>query len=155
LAACRKQKAKLVIANISRLARNVAFISALLESNVKFVAVDMPEADAAFLQIAAVFAEWEAKKVSERTKAALAAARARGQRLGRSMNAQRAQKGALANQGAARTFAANVLPIIADIRNAGVHTLDGIAGALNARGIATARGGEWHASTVRNALAYA
>jgi DNA invertase Pin-like site-specific DNA recombinase len=160
LAACRKQKATLVIANISRLARNVAFIATLLESKVKFVAVDMPDADTEFLQMAAVFAEWEAKKISERTKSALAAARARGKKLGWAMETRRheqpkcARKGAAANRDRARQFAANVLPIVRDIRKAGVTTLDGIANALNARGVATARGGEWYATSVRNILAY-
>lgn len=160
LAACRKQKATLLIAKLDRLARNVAFISALLESKVKFIAVDMPDADVAFLQIVAVFAEWEAKKISERTKSALAAARARGKALGwaienrRHEQAQCARMGAAANRDRARQFASNVLPIVRDIRKAGVNTLDGIATALNARGVATARGGEWYPTTVRNLLAY-
>ncbi len=68
LALAKKQKATLVIAKLDRLARNVHFISGLLESGVQFVAADMPEADRTFLQMAAVFAEWEAKKISERTK---------------------------------------------------------------------------------------
>ncbi len=72
LALAKKQKATLVIAKLDRLARNVHFISGLLESNVQFVAADMPEADRTFLQMAAVFAEWEAKKISERTKSAQA-----------------------------------------------------------------------------------
>jgi DNA invertase Pin-like site-specific DNA recombinase len=160
LAACRKQKATLVIAKLDRLARNVAFISALLESKAKFVAVDMPDADVAFLQIVAVFAEWEAKKISERTSSALQQARARGKQLGwaietrRHEQAQCARMGAAANRDRAGQFAANVLPIVRDIRQAGVTTLDGIAGALNARGVATARGGEWYATSVRNLLAY-
>ena len=79
---CRKQKATLVIAKLDRLARNVAFVSSLLESHAKFVAVDMPEADVTFLQMAAVFGEWEARRISERTTAALAAVRARGKPLG-------------------------------------------------------------------------
>lgn len=160
LAACRKHKATLVIAKLDRLARNVAFISALLESKVKFVAVDMPEADTAFLQIAAVFAEWEAKKISERTKSALAAASDRGTKLGWAIETRRhaqqacAEKGAAVNRDRARQFAANVLPVINDIRKAGVATLDGIAGALNARGVTTARGGQWYATTVKNVLAH-
>ncbi|HEX4794025.1 MAG TPA: recombinase family protein, partial [Humisphaera sp.] len=92
---CRKQKAALVIAKLDRLARNVAFISALLESKVKFVATDMPEADTAFLQIVAAFAEWEAKNISERTKSALAAARARG-KVGQSKTAAMNSPNALA-----------------------------------------------------------
>src|SRR5690349_11423756 len=78
LAVCRKLKGVLIIAKLDRLARNVHFVSGLLESGVKFVACDMPEADRTFLQMVSVFAEWEARKISERTKAALAAAKARG-----------------------------------------------------------------------------
>ena len=160
LAQCRKNKATLVIAKLDRLARNVAFVSALLESKVRFVAVDMPEADAAFLQIAAVFAEWEAKKISERTTAALAQAQQRGTKLGWAIPCRRNQqhpasiKGAERNRVNARQFAVHVLPIIGSIRAAGVSTLDGIAAALNARGVTTAREGQWYATTVRNVLAY-
>ena len=82
LALAKKHKAILVIAKLDRLARNVHFISGLLESNVQFIAADMPEADRTFLQMAAVFAEWEAKKISERTKSALQMAKARGTKLG-------------------------------------------------------------------------
>ena len=71
--ACRKYKATLLIAKLDRLSRNVAFIASLLDSNIKFVCCDMPEADKTFLQMLAVFAEWEREKISERTKAALAA----------------------------------------------------------------------------------
>lgn len=82
LAMAKAKKAVLVIAKLDRLARNVHFISGLLESGVQFIAVDMPEADRTFLQMAAVFAEWEARKISERTKAALQAAKDRGITLG-------------------------------------------------------------------------
>lgn len=159
LEACRKQKATLVIAKLDRLARNVHFISGLLESKVDFIAVDMPEADRAFLQMAAVFAEWEARKISERTKAALAASRARGKRLGWSMPQRReeqrraTERGSAVRRAKADGFAANVLPIIRQIEGAGVRTLAGIAQALNARGIKTARGGGWYPATVRNVLA--
>ncbi|HEX4157569.1 MAG TPA: recombinase family protein [Rhizomicrobium sp.] len=161
LAACRKHKATLIIANISRLARNVAFISALLESKVRFVCCDMPSADTAFLQMAAVFAEWEAKKISERTTAALQQAKKNGKKLGwripgrEKQQAKASRKGAAVNHQQAAKFAANVLPIINDIRKAGVTTLEGIAAALNARGVATARDGQWYPTTVRNVLAYA
>ena len=153
---CRRQKATLVIAKLDRLARNVAFISALLESKVKFVAVDMPEADNTFLQMVAVFAEWEARKISERTKAALAAAKSRGKKLGWSMPSRRhqqrpaAQRGAKTNQARAVQFAANVLPVVDSIKRAGIVSRHGIAKALNDRGISTARGGRWYATSVRN-----
>ena len=82
LAACKKHKAILLIAKLDRLSRSVAFTAALLESPVKFVACDMPNADRTFLQMVAVFAEYEREQISRRTKAALAAAKARGQKLG-------------------------------------------------------------------------
>jgi DNA invertase Pin-like site-specific DNA recombinase len=82
LALCRKERATLVIAKLDRLARNVHFISGLLESRVDFLCCDMPEADRTFLQIATVFAEWEARRISERTRGALAAAKVRGTLLG-------------------------------------------------------------------------
>lgn len=152
---CRRSRASLVIAKLDRLARNVAFVSALLESKVHFVAVDMPEADITFLQMAAVFAEWEARKISERTKAALAAAKARGKKLGWAIPSRigeqqtASRRGADANRSNATQFASNVLPLVDSIRQAGVVTLQGVAEALNARGVRTARGGQWHASTVR------
>jgi DNA invertase Pin-like site-specific DNA recombinase len=82
LAACKRQKAKLVIAKLDRLSRNLAFIAKLIDSGVEFVAVDNPHANKMTLQILAVFAEHEREMISERTKAALAAAKKRGQHLG-------------------------------------------------------------------------
>lgn len=82
LALCRKRKATLVIAKLDRLARNVAFVSGLMESRVPFVAADLPSADRFMLHVYAAVAEEEARTIGERTKAALAAAKARGVRLG-------------------------------------------------------------------------
>src|SRR6185312_351781 len=87
---CRKHKATLVIAKLDRLARNVAFISNLMESGVEFVAVDMPQANRFVVHILAAVAEQEAEAISKRTKAALAAAKARGTVLGgRRVSAER------------------------------------------------------------------
>jgi DNA invertase Pin-like site-specific DNA recombinase len=116
----------------------------------------MPEADRTFLQMVSVFAEWEARKISERTKAALQAAKARGKRLGWSMpsrvreQAAAADKGAAANVKRADQFAENVLPVISSIRASGASTLAEVAVALNNRGIRTARGGQWYPMTVCN-----
>jgi DNA invertase Pin-like site-specific DNA recombinase len=155
---CRRSKSVLLIAKLDRLARNVAFVSALLESRVKFIAVDMPEADVTFLQMAAVFGEWEARKISERTKAALAASKMRGNALGWSIPSRKPEqrmasmRGASANKELAARFATNIAPIIRSIQEAGITSLNGISAALNARGIATARGGAWHAGGVKNIL---
>ncbi len=153
---CRRRKATLVIAKLDRLARNVAFIANLMDADVDVVAVDMPEANRFTLHIMAAMAEHEAALVSQRTKAALKAAKARGRALGwsipsrRGEQAQASLKGVLGNRAKADQHAANVLPVIRDIERAGVTTLQGIAEALNARGIRTARGRRWYASTVRN-----
>jgi DNA invertase Pin-like site-specific DNA recombinase len=158
LCAKRAPSYVLVIAKLDRLARNVAFVSSLLESRVRFVAADMPEADRAFLQLAAVFGEWEARKISERTSAALRAAKARGALLGwadpERRNAQReaSYQGVHALRERADLFAANTRPVIESIQRSGISTLTGIAEALNLRGIKTERAGRWYATTVRNIL---
>jgi len=149
LALCRKKKATLLIAKIDRLARNVAFISRLMESSVPFVATDCPCANKLMVHLLAAFAEWERDQISARTKAALEAARARGVRLGAPDPTIGSARGVAALQANADRFAAGVAPTIAAIRAAGVTTLAGIAQALNQRGIPTARGGEWTATAVR------
>jgi DNA invertase Pin-like site-specific DNA recombinase len=152
LAACRKHRAVLCIAKLDRLARNVAFIANLMDAGVDFVAVDMPNANRLTLHVMAAFAEHEREATSARTKAALAAARARGVRLGAPDPIRAGAIGRARQRISAARFAANVLPIVEEIRRAGAGTLAGIAGALNARGVPTARGGQWHAATVRNLL---
>jgi DNA invertase Pin-like site-specific DNA recombinase len=159
LDACRRQKAKLVIAKLDRLARNVHFISGLMESGVDFVAADMPEANKLTVHIMAAMAEYEREQISDRTKKALAAVKARGKKLGWSMpERQREQRkasrqGVKSNIAHADRFAENTLPIIREIQAAGITTLQGVAEALNARGIRTARGKKWFPGTVKNILA--
>lgn len=153
LAECRKHKATLVIAKLDRLARNVAFIANLMEGNVEFVAVDFPAANKLTLHVLAAVAEHEREQISKRTKAALAVRKAQGAQLGNRTNLAAAQaKGSAANQAAADKFASNVLPIINQVKAAGITSYSGIADTLNARGIKTARGGAWHATTVRNVM---
>lgn len=154
LKVCKQTGATLVIAKLDRLARNVHFISGLLESGVKFVAVDMPEADRTFLQMAAVFAEWEARKISERTKAALKAAKDRGVRLGSPMPQAGSSKGIEAIKTKAQQYSERVAPIVADIiAKTGSSNLRDIAQALEARGVKTARGNTaWHPSQVSNLM---
>lgn len=141
--ACRRQRARLAIAKLDRLSRNLAFIANLMESRVKFVAVDNPEANEVTLQILAVFAQHERKMISERTKAALAEAKRRGVKLGNPRAALAAKIGAAAVKASAKRFAANVLPIIREIQAAGVLSNAAIAAKLNERRVATARGGWW------------
>jgi DNA invertase Pin-like site-specific DNA recombinase len=152
LAACKRQKAKLVIAKLDRLSRNLAFIATLMDSGVEFVAVDNPHANKLTVHILAAVAQHEREMISQRTRDALQAAKARGKRLG-NPNLESARRRALeANSAAADRFAANVRPIIEQIQKSGVSSLRGVARALMARGIKTARGGEWTARMVINLL---
>ncbi len=150
---CRRRGAILIIAKLDRLARNVAFVSNLMESGVEFVAVDNPHASKLTIHILCAVAEHEREMISERTKAALQAAKARGVRLGapgghpKSLQKARARQASNAD---ARAQAARA--VIADIQRSGLTSYREIAGALNARGIETARGGRWHPATVRNVL---
>ena len=151
LALAKETGATLLIAKLDRLARNVHFITGLLEAGVPIVCADMPEADRTFLQMAAVFAEWEGRRISERTKAALAAAKQRGIKLGSPCPA----KGGAATAGIRRDATAKVapqaMPVITALRNAG-QSLRAIASALNDADIPTAMGGKWYASSVRNLI---
>jgi DNA invertase Pin-like site-specific DNA recombinase len=157
LKACRARRATLVIAKLDRLARDAHFLLGLQKAGVDFVAADMPTANRLTVGIMALVAEEEARMISARTKAALAAAKARGAKLGFANPARLdrhevSAKGVAAVTAAADQHAANVLPIVRTIQAAGVVSLHGVADALNARGIHTARGGKWYAATVRNML---
>ncbi len=143
LEACRKAKAKLVIAKLDRLSRNLAFIATLMESGVEFVAVDNPHANKLTVHILAAVAQHEREMISERTKAALQAAKARGKKLGNPRLAEAAQRGVEALKAGADQFAANVLPVIREIQKSGAVSANAIAAKLNERGVKTARGGKW------------
>jgi DNA invertase Pin-like site-specific DNA recombinase len=155
---CRVHGATLIIAKLDRLARNVQFIANLMESGVEFVAVDLPQANRFTVHVMAAMAEHEAAMISARTKAALAAAKARGTRLGGSRwnsdtIGRRGHRASLrARQEAAAKRAADLLPIIEAIRAEGAQSLRQIASALNERGIPTARGGAWSAVQVQRIL---
>lgn len=157
LADAKKQGAVLLIAKLDRLARNVAFIANLLESGVEVAAADMPEANRFLLHVMAAVAEHEARAISDRTIAALDAAKARGVALGASNPTIRKAlqageaKSLQTRQANANKHAATVLPLITSISERGA-TLRQIATELNERGVKTARGGQWHAMTVRNAM---
>ncbi|ETW98541.1 recombinase family protein [Candidatus Entotheonella palauensis] len=152
LDACRRHKATLVIAKLDRLARNVYFISGLMESGVEFVAVDMPEANRLTIHILAAVAEHEREMISQRTKVALKAAKARGVKLGSPEPSRGAAIRTQVLQEKADRFAANMLPIIHDLQAQGITGYRAIARALNARGIKTANGRQWYATTVKNLL---
>ncbi len=150
----------LVIAKLDRLSRNAAFLLNLRDSGVKFVAADMPDANDLTIGIMALVAQQEREAISKRTVEALRAARARGQRLGNPNGAAALRRAAKGNVAAIKVVSANAAnraedlrEIVADIRASGVETLLGIAEELTAREIVTARGGAWHASSVRNLLA--
>lgn len=153
LALAKKSKATLIIAKLDRLARNVHFISGLLESGVSFICADSPEADRTWLQMSAVFAEWEARKISERTKSALQVAKARGVKLGCPTPQVGSAAGNAVIQTRANNYADRVAPIVRDvIAVSGASTLRELATELSTRGIQTPRGNtEWAASQV-NAL---
>ncbi len=146
---CRRDKATLVIARLDRLARNVHFISGLMESGVDFVAVDMPQANRLTIHILAAVAEHEREAISQRTKAALGAAKNRGTRLGNPRwqdsieNARDARKHVLVSPA--------LLAIMQNHRAEG-WPLRRIAAEMNALGLKTPRGAGWHASTVRACL---
>jgi DNA invertase Pin-like site-specific DNA recombinase len=158
---CRLHRAILVIAKLDRLARNVHFISSLMESGVEFVAVDFPQANRLTVHILAAVAEHEASMISARTKAALGAAKARGVRLGGQRGSldrmgRMARKGnaasAIVRQAASAKRNEDLLPLIEDIQATGAVTPQQIADGLNERGITAARGGAWSAVQVRRIL---
>jgi DNA invertase Pin-like site-specific DNA recombinase len=146
-----------VIAKLDRLARNVAFISNLMESKVEFEAVDFPQGNRLTIHIMAAIAEHEAKMISDRARAALAAAKARGKRLGgfrgRAGTAADCAKARRVKSLAAKSRAADLAPIIEEIRTTGANSLRSIAKELNERGISAPRGGVWSAAQVRAAIA--
>jgi DNA invertase Pin-like site-specific DNA recombinase len=159
LAACRVHGATLIIAKLDQLARNVAFISNLMEAGVEFEAVDFPQANRLTVHILAAVAEHEAAMISARTKAALAAAKKRGVKLGgdrAGIIASQSPKGVKASMKVrrekAQKRAADLLPEIEAIRAEGVTSLRQIAEALTERGIPAPRGGAWQAVQVQRAL---
>jgi DNA invertase Pin-like site-specific DNA recombinase len=155
---CRIYNAELIIAKLDRLSRNVYFISALMESGVKFVAADMPQATDMTIHILASVAQGEAKAISERTRVALAAAKARGQQLGglRSNSATIHIKGNAQSiqvrQERASKKANDLLPVIEQAKASGASSLREIAAVLNKRKIHTSRGGKWSAVQVQRIL---
>jgi DNA invertase Pin-like site-specific DNA recombinase len=152
----KKARATLVIAKLDRLSRKVSFVSRLMDSGVRFVAADNPSANELTINILAAVAQEERRMIGERTKAALAEAKRRGVRLGNPRLSDARSSADAARQANADRFAANVAPIIRQVRAAGCASLRDIAGALNARGVKTRRGaGSWTAAAVSRVLARA
>ena len=146
---CRRRRAVLVIAKLDRLARNVAFIANLMDAGAEFVAVDMPQANRLTLHILAAVAEHEREMISQRTRAALQAAKARGVKLGNPRAAL--EEARLAQRAKADQFRSGVRPLIERLKGNGM-SLRQIAEELNARRLPTPHGRRWHASSVRNVL---
>ncbi len=153
LARARKVKCPVLVAKLDRLSRDVHFISGLMAHRVPFIVAELgADADPFMLHLYAALAEKERALISARTKAALAAKKASGVKLGNPRAAEAAVKAHAAHRAAADQFAANILPIIREIQAAGRTSLREIASSLNARGVRPARGGRWGASSVRNLL---
>lgn len=150
IALAKKQKATLIVAKLDRLYRNAYFVAKLMHEGINFLCVDNPHANKLTIQILAAVAENERELISERTKAALRAVKKRGTKLGSPTPEIGAEKAGEIVARAADRFADNVTPLIQDLRRKGLSTYREIAEALNARGVPTARGGAWFASTVRN-----
>lgn len=144
---CRDESATLIIAKLDRLARNVAFISSLMESGVDFLAVDSPYANKLMIHILAAFAEHEREQISERTRAALASARQRGVRLGAN-GENLARKYKQEAQAAAEGYR----PGVQSAMQNGAKTFAQIAAELNASGYRTRKGAAWKPGTTHRLL---
>lgn len=144
---CRKRKATLLIAKLDRLARNVAFVSSLMEGGVDFVAVDAPYANKLMLHILAAFAEHEHEQISERTRRALAAAKARGVRLG--VNGHRLAE---AHRCQAAAWAENLRDPVTEAFSRGAVTLAKMSAELNDGGWRTREGALWSPGTTSRLL---
>jgi DNA invertase Pin-like site-specific DNA recombinase len=153
LAAARKQRCHIAVAKLDRLSRDVHFISGLMAHKVPFLVAELgADVDPFVLHLFAALAEKERALISTRTRQALAAAKVRGVTLGSPKLPMARRSAVAAIKAEADRHAANVLPIIREAQRAGAETLRDVADALNARGIATARGGKWYATSVKNLL---
>lgn len=147
---CRKTGATLLIAKLDRLARNVHFVSGLIETGVDFIAADMPHANKVMIQMHAVMSEWERDQISERTRAALAAAKARGVVLGTTgpVNLRRHSE---QRQQEAQAFKERLRPVLAGFVAQGLSLRETVA-RLNELGIRPPMGGVWSYAQVQRLL---
>jgi len=156
LAYCKKNKSVLVVAKLDRLARNVSFVSTLMESKVKFIAADFPEANDLTIHIIAAVAQHEAQQISARTTVALAEVKKRyelegkGRKLGATMNDEKQDKGRCTQSEIADRNARRVIDTITSLRNDG-KPLQYVADQLNGMGVMTPRGKQWTPTAVKNA----
>lgn len=144
---CRSRKASLLVAKLDRLARSVAFVSAVMDSDVPLVAADNPHASRLVLHMLAAVAEFEREQISHRTKAALAAAKARGVKLGTAGRVLAARHSAEAHD-----WSLTLQAVIDEARRTGATTPTRIAAYLNDRAIASRHGGRWHPSNAARLL---
>jgi DNA invertase Pin-like site-specific DNA recombinase len=159
LAACKMFGARLIVAKLDRLSRDARFLMNLKAKGVKFVIADMPEANELTVDLFSILAEHERRVISERTRAALAAAKRRGVKLGGGadrISKASARRGAAASanarRGAALEYAQAFAPEIERLRREGAVSLRATAAALNAEGVPAPRGGEWSATQVARLL---
>jgi DNA invertase Pin-like site-specific DNA recombinase len=154
----RLTKSTLIVAKLDRLSRNAAFLNELFDADVPIRCADMPFADRFTVGILAQVAQWERERISDRTKAALSVAKARGRVLGgkrpnqRCVDAAGRQKAAVSRRAASEQRKSDVLPYINAARAAGHTSLRGIAKYLNGRRIAAPRGGTWQGAQVARLL---
>ena len=147
---CRRQKATLVVAKLDRLSRNAEFLLRLQNSHADFICCDCPNVDRFTVGILALVAQRERELISERTKSALAAARKRGVKLGTRTPARQVKLMVAGARKAKEDFRTKILPLVVEIRNAGVKTLTGIADSLNRRGIKSRSGKIFYPTTIKN-----
>ena len=149
---CRLTGATLVVAKLDRLSRNAAFLANLMEGRTRFLCVDNPNANELTIHILAAVAQDESKRISERTKAALGAAKARGAKLGNpnlaAVRPKDASKANATRRALAAAHRADLAEIVEEIRQSGATSLSGVARKLNALGIRARRGGKWTATQV-------
>jgi DNA invertase Pin-like site-specific DNA recombinase len=154
LAKAKAAKCCVVVSKLDRLSRDVAFVSGLMAQRVPFIVAELGrDADPFMLHLYAALAEKERRLIAGRTKAALAAKKAQGARLGNPSNL--AVAGSIGRQAlisGADAFAASLLPIVHALQSSGATTLDALTRGLNERGVRSARGGQWHVSSVANLL---
>ena len=148
---CKRRKAILVLSKLDRLARNVNFVTSLMEAGIDFKIATMPQADKVMIQMYAVMAEWERDQIAARTKAALNAAKARGVQLGR-MGPTNLKRNIEERKAKADDFANNLAPVVNGFRAQGLSQVK-MVDALNRLNIPAARGGQWSRLQLQRVLA--